>query len=174
MSTKKSRTAKRSDAIDDSDNEIECGIGACQPHWTRKFATAKFFMINFSIVSVAQSAYFTYLIGSMTTLEKRYAFESKTSGFILIADNISQIILSPLVGYLGMYFNKARIIAVGVLFVALSCFLTALPYFIYGPALHLLKDDNGPLSNVTHETFEICDTLDKETNCHDGNRIMFF
>jgi hypothetical protein len=44
------------------------------------------------LVAIFQGATFTYLIGSLSTLEKRYSFESKISGFILIADNVSQVI----------------------------------------------------------------------------------
>ena len=37
-----------------------------------------------------------------------------------------------------MRVNRARLIASGEVMLALSCFVTAAPYFIYGPGTHLL------------------------------------
>lgn len=70
-----------------------CGIGSWKPAWLQPFGTAKFFVINFCIMAVLQGALFTYMVGIMSTLEKRFAFETKISGFILIADNISQMFI---------------------------------------------------------------------------------
>lgn len=114
-----------------------------------------------SIVGIIQSMTGSIFFSTMSTLEKRYAFDSTISGIILIADNISQLMvskgrggqlkgpdlfwgggqLSPFIGYIAIRFNRARLIAIGELILALSCFLTTLPYFLYGHAEHLLKDD---------------------------------
>lgn len=111
---------------ENEDNEdYSCGIGSWRPRWLQKFASPKVFLINFSLVAIFQGASFTYLIGAMTTLEKRYAFESKISGFILIADNISQMIVNPFIGYLGSKYNRPMIMAIGEIIVALACFMSA-------------------------------------------------
>lgn len=171
MSAEKRRATRVADSDDgQTNNDVVCGIFGLHPDWLQQFATPKVFLVNFSIVAIAQSAYFTYLVGSMSTLEKRYAFESKISGFILIADNISQILINPIIGYLGAHCNRPRLIAFGEILVALSCFLTALPYFIYGPGLHLLSDEHLAItaySNITN--YEICDGADKETGCAQGS-----
>ena len=135
------------------DESTSCGIGNWRPKWMQVFASPKFFVINFSVVAILQGAYFTYLIGSISTLEKRFAFESKMSGFILIADNLSQMVISPIVGYLGSKYNRSVLIAIGELIVALSCIISSLPYFIYGPGLHLLSNTNV-VSNFTQ--YEVC------------------
>lgn len=62
---------------EDKDNwndriEMKCGLGNWRPEWLQKLANPKVFLINFSLVAIFQGASFTYLIGSMTTLEKRY------------------------------------------------------------------------------------------------------
>lgn len=88
--------------------------------------------------------------------------------------NNHQLRRSPLVGYLGGHVNKARLMAFGDLLVALSCFLTATPYFIYGPGLHLLQE--GPISKysnlTTRETFEMCDGIEKEVGCDKSESLL--
>jgi MFS family permease len=152
-SSRRTNSITNGDVESDEDKDTLCGIGGFHPEWLQRFANTKFFLINFSIVAVLQGAYFTYMIGSMSTLEKRFAFESKVSGFILIADNLSQMVVSPIIGYLGTKWNRSRIIATGELLVALSCIMSAIPYFIYGPATHFLSD-SGTFSNVTK--YEVC------------------
>jgi hypothetical protein len=76
------------------EKDLSCGFGYWRPKWLQKLAKPEIFIINFSLVAIFQGATFTCLIGSLSTLEKRYAFESKVSGFILIADNVSLIISS--------------------------------------------------------------------------------
>lgn len=65
------------------------------------------------------------------------------SGLILSGNEISQILLSVLLSYFGGQRNRPRFIAWGVVFCALSCFILALPHFIYGAgedALSLTKE----------------------------------
>lgn len=68
----------------DETEEIGCGLGSWRPKWLRRYGTAKFFVFNFCLVGILQGALFTYLIGIMSTIEKRFAFETKVSGIILI------------------------------------------------------------------------------------------
>jgi len=144
--------------------ELSCGLGNWRPRWLQKLAKTEIFLINFSLVAIFQGATFTYLIGSLSTLEKRYAFQSKVSGVILIADNVSQMIVSPLIGYLANRYNRPRIMACGEILSALSCFMCALPYFIYGPALHFLQDTS--LGNSSTHQYELCDTDKGIDDCH--------
>ena len=153
------------------DYETSCGIGNWRPLWMQKFATPKFFVINFSIVAILQGAYFTYLIGSISTLEKRFAFESKMSGFILIADNLSQMVISPIVGYLGSKYNRSHLMAIGELIVAVSCIISAFPYFIYGPGLHLLSNTNTK-SNFSQ--YEVCSSDHLEPECQNNDHSTVY
>lgn len=112
--------------------DITCGIGNFRPPWMRKLANPKVFMINFSLIAIVQGAYFAYLIGNTSTLEKRFAYSSQLTGFILIADNLSQLVINPVIGYLGTRVNKAKLMAFGMIFISFSCFMTGIPYLIYG------------------------------------------
>ena len=74
-------------------------------------------------------------------------------------------------GFLGSRFNRPKIIAVGELLLALSCFLSATPYFIYGPATHLLRDNSLLSEGLTkNETkYELCPAKPSDIDCADGN-----
>lgn len=154
------KNEKRDSANPESEENKEylCGLGSCRPKWTASFAKPKVFLVNYVILSILQGSFRSYMVGTMTTLERRFAFESKISGFILLADNISQIIVSPLLGYMGTRCNRPRLLGIGTMIVAVGLLGTALPYFIYGPALHLLMDQNG--SNSTN--FDFCDASGPE------------
>ncbi|KAJ6223460.1 hypothetical protein RDWZM_002005 [Blomia tropicalis] len=150
---------------DDDHEETSCGIGSWRPKWLQFFASANFFVINFSIIGILQGAMFTYMIGIMSTIEKRFAFETKVSGFILIADNLSQMVVSPLVGYLGTKYNRSHLIAIGELVVALSCLVNAVPFYMYGPGVHLLNKDI--VTNTSSHQFDLC-LPDNMENCESG------
>lgn len=60
-------------------------------------------------------------------------------GLILSGNEISQILLSVILSYLGGNSNRPRFIAIGVIFCALSCFILALPHAIYGAGEDALK-----------------------------------
>lgn len=128
-----------------------CGIGRFKPKWLQSFADPKVYLVIFCIIGVIEGAYFTYFVGVLSTLEKRYAFESKISGIILIADNISAAVLSLLVGYYGGKGHKPRLIAFGMILVVISSFLSALPYFMYGPATHFLSKDTSAFGSKKQE-----------------------
>ncbi|OTF69716.1 solute carrier organic anion transporter family member 5A1-like, partial [Euroglyphus maynei] len=139
------------DDDDDDDDLTSCGIGSWRPKWLQNFSSPLFFLINLSLVGIIQSMNGPIFFSTMSTLEKRYSFDSKISGIILIADNISQFIISPIAGYIAVRYNRARLIAFSEMFLAFSCFLTAMPYFIYGPAdlfqhnnnMTMVANDNG-------------------------------
>lgn len=147
-----------------------CGLGSWRPEWLQMFATPQFFMLNFSIIAVIQGSYFSYLIGCSSTLEKRFSYSGWLTGFILIADNFSQILISPLIGFLGKRMNKATLIAAGMVFISFSCWVTALPYFVYGPGTHLLSQTSvfaskNNVSSLCGSADQIlCDAASKATS----------
>ncbi|GBL94481.1 Solute carrier organic anion transporter family member 4A1 [Araneus ventricosus] len=142
--------------------EYKCGIGKFKPKWMQRFVDPKVYLVIFCTVGVLEGAYFTYFVGVLTTLEKRFGFESQLSGVIFIADNISAAFLSFIVGYYGQHWHKPRAIAFGMVMVSLSCFICTIPYFIYGPALHLLAREIHVTSDKNQE---YCDSEKQNENC---------
>ncbi|XP_035215736.1 solute carrier organic anion transporter family member 74D-like, partial [Stegodyphus dumicola] len=147
------------------DEDTVCGIGIFRPKWLQKWATSEVYLALYSIIGVLQGTYYTYLVSAITTLEKRFAFKTKVSGTIMMADEISPLILGPLVGYFGGKFHRPRIVALGMLLSALCCFVSALPYFIYGTAKDLtsvsVHGKTGP---------ELCTSDVKEEFCESDDR----
>ncbi|CAG2177936.1 unnamed protein product, partial [Oppiella nova] len=101
------------------------------------------------------------MVASLTTLEKRYAFDSLVSGFILIADDVMGLISRPIFGYIANKVHRPRLIAWCMVLVGVGCFLATVPYLIYGPATHLLT-----ASIATNKSIEFCDnTRDPNSSC---------
>ncbi|XP_069175707.1 solute carrier organic anion transporter family member 74D [Procambarus clarkii] len=120
------------DDDDDDPEETLCGVGPFKPAWLQALARKEVYMVVFSIVGLTQGIFFTYMVSVLSTIEKRFKFTSKETGTILAGNDVSQIVLSIVLGYYGNYGHRPRWVAVGVLFAALAGFLAALPHLMYG------------------------------------------
>lgn len=157
-----------------------CGIGNCSPRWLQRFANPKLYLFIFSALAILQGAYFTYFVGVITTLEKRFSFRSKVTAYIMVAENVSPIIACILIGYLGGKMHKPKMITVSMLLVVVGCFLSCLPYFLYGPGLHILSkpdeslEDNAQDFCLPGKGIQKCD-LDYEIpdNSHPAVLMLF-
>uniref|UniRef100_A0A336M246 Solute carrier organic anion transporter family member n=1 Tax=Culicoides sonorensis TaxID=179676 RepID=A0A336M246_CULSO len=116
-----------------------CGLSFWHPRCLQFFATKRTFIIIYGLLGTVQAMSFVYFIVSLTTLEKRFQIPSSTTGIILSGNEISQILLSLILSYLGGHRNRPRWIAWGVFFCALSCFILASPHLIYGAGEDALK-----------------------------------
>jgi MFS family permease len=100
-------------------------------------------------------------------------------GLILSGNEVSQILLSVILAYFGGQRNRPRLIAWGVVFCSLSCFILAMPHFIFGAgddALKLTKEwfansnvttiDDREADKLTRKANRLCmlESLDKECN----------
>lgn len=100
----------------------------------------------------------------------------------MITDNIATVLTNLFIGYYGKTAHKPRWMSIGCLVTGLSVMLTALPYFIYGPAkeddleysLSALKlstfGNSSSVSTISGETAsdndQICQATKPETNCN--------
>ncbi|XP_052865245.1 solute carrier organic anion transporter family member 74D [Anopheles cruzii] len=124
-------------------NVNRCGVSCWHPAWMQRFATPKSFIMVYGFLGTVQAMAYIYFVITLTTLEKRFKIPSSTTGIILSGNEISQILLSLILSYVGGQRNRPRWIAWGVVFCALSCFILAMPHFIYGAgeeALQLTKE----------------------------------
>ncbi|XP_046382967.1 solute carrier organic anion transporter family member 74D isoform X2 [Ischnura elegans] len=115
--------------------EGTCGIGLCAPSWLQLFRTKQAFLVIFCITWVLQGMYYTYFVSVITTIEKLFQIQSKTTGIILSATEVGQIGSSLLLTYYGGQGHRPRWIAWGMVLFALSSFTCALPHFIFGDQL---------------------------------------
>lgn len=68
----------------------------------------------------------------LTTIEKRFQFTSRETGFIAASNDISAILLTFIASYCGGYGNKSKWLGYGALITGVGCFIHALPHFIIG------------------------------------------
>ncbi|KAG1650302.1 Solute carrier organic anion transporter family member 3A1 [Nymphon striatum] len=103
------------DSLSSISEDEKCGIWCWKPEFLQCFSRPIVFLIVFCFIGLIQGAFFTYFVGVITTVEKRYAFKSKVTGIISIADNLSPVIISLLVGYFGGAGHRTRWVAFGTL-----------------------------------------------------------
>lgn len=123
--------AKEKDELEKSENT--CGLFFFQPSWLQKLATSKHFLIVYGLLGTIQAMSFVYFVSTLTTIERRFKITSKTTGLMLSGNEVSQILLSLVLTYYGGQRNRPLWIAWGVACSAISCFIVALPHFIFGP-----------------------------------------
>lgn len=128
-------TLMRSNSELTDKNDTECGLGPCAPKWLQIFASKQAFLVVFCITWVLQGMYYTYFVSVITTIEKLFQIQSKTTGIIMSATEIGQIGSSLLLTYYGGQGHRPKWIAWGMVLFAISSFTCSLPHFIYGEQL---------------------------------------
>ena len=96
----------------------------------RRFGV-RWFVVNLSILYFYQIGMLIYLFGVIRTMERRFGFHSKKSGFILSADDVVQISVVTFIGYFGRRGHKPRIISCLLLAFVFGGFLLASPHFLF-------------------------------------------
>ncbi|CRK86315.1 CLUMA_CG000186, isoform A [Clunio marinus] len=164
-----------------SSSTTSCGLSWLgYPKYLQRFATTRSFILVYGILGIFQAMGYIYFIITLQTMEKRFKIPSQTTGLILSGNELSQILLSVILAYFGGQRNRPRFIAWGVIFCSLSCFILALPHFIYGPgedALRLTKEfmessnstilDNSAVDKHFRESNRLCLEGPMEHECND-------
>lgn len=151
----------------ETDPDFMCGIFGYRPPWLQRFAKAYYFLLFYTLFGIFQGALKAYLNGCISTLEKKFGLTGKTFGVILIADNISALFASLLIGYYATKISRPKIIAFGVWISVLGCFCSVLPYLIYGPGF---INQGGPVpgaksdgaSHSSRAQLKFCTTAEQD------------
>ncbi|XP_055706952.1 solute carrier organic anion transporter family member 74D isoform X2 [Phlebotomus papatasi] len=157
--------------------KTECGVAFWRPQWLQRFANTRSFIIVYGFLGTVQAMSYMYFVITLTTIERRFKIPSRTTGIIMSGNEISQILLSLFLSYAGGQRNRPLWIAWGVAICGISCFILALPHFIYGAgedALRLTKEYQDQFARDTSFTIKnssnifssssqrLCLTLDSE------------
>ncbi|KAL7306068.1 hypothetical protein TKK_0001527 [Trichogramma kaykai] len=140
---------------DYDDEETSCGWGPFRPKWLQRLATKQMFLVVFCLTWVLQGMYFTYFVSVITTIEKLFQIQSKTTGLIMSATEIGQIGSSLLLTYYGGQGHRPKWIAWGMILFAVSSFTCSMPHFIFGDQLikqNELQFNGGTLSGEVNGT----------------------
>ncbi|XP_017761808.1 PREDICTED: solute carrier organic anion transporter family member 3A1 [Eufriesea mexicana] len=152
------------------DADVSCGWGPCRPHWLQYFATKQAFLVTFCITWVLQGMYYTYFVSVITTIEKLFQIQSKTTGIIMSATEIGQIGSSLLLTYYGGQGHRPKWIAWGMILFAVSSFTCSMPHFIFGEQLIHQNEmffsgvEGGDPNNTDPIPANLCKLQDRSEN----------
>lgn len=118
--------------VTEDEKEYSCGLCSFRPKWLQKFANKQTFLAIFCLTSVLQGMYYTYFVSVLTTIEKLYQIQSKTTGMIMSATEIGQIGGALLLTYYGGHGHRPKWIACGMLIFALASILCSTPHYLFG------------------------------------------
>ncbi|UXI21249.1 putative 14-3-3 protein [Sarcoptes scabiei] len=114
------------------DRDISCGIFRWHPQFLQCLANKKCFLALFCLTSVLQGIYYTYFVSVLTTIEKLYQVQSRTTGIIMSSTEIGQISGALLLTYYGGQGHRPRWIAAGMLVFAFAALLCSTPHYLFG------------------------------------------
>ncbi|CAL1269752.1 unnamed protein product [Larinioides sclopetarius] len=149
------------DALEGTD----CGIWSFRPRWLQPFANKKAFLIVFCLTSVLQGMYYTYFVSVLTTIEKLFQIQSKTTGIIMSATEIGQIGGALLLTYYGGQGHRPKWIACGMLVFAAASILCSTPHFLFGSGEEFAGNSLELTNASTYKMRELNARL-----CHDMSR----
>ncbi|XP_022240822.1 solute carrier organic anion transporter family member 3A1-like isoform X2 [Limulus polyphemus] len=129
-----------------------CGLGSFRPKWLQTLANKKTFVAIFCLTSVLQGMYSTYFVSVLTTIEKLYRVESKTTGIILSATEIGQIGGAFFLTYYGGQGHRPRWIAFGTLLFATACIFCSTPHFLFKIDYPVYANQDNVGNNETAES----------------------
>ncbi|XP_078583788.1 putative solute carrier organic anion transporter family member 1B7 [Branchiostoma floridae x Branchiostoma japonicum] len=112
-------------------HENRCGCCQCTPDCCQCFANPALFSVVWTFAITLCNLWLGYTQGILTTVEKVFDLESKLSGFIYGSNDLGFVSMILLVSYFGGKPNahRPKMIAIGIIIMALSCFFFALPHF---------------------------------------------
>ena len=121
---------------DDNDDEEEesltCGLGPCfSPSWLQPLASKQMFLAVFCLACVLQGMFYTYFVSVLTTIEKLFQIQSKTTGIIMSATEMGQIGGALLLTYYGGQGHRPKWIGWGMVLFGASAGLCSLPHFLF-------------------------------------------
>ncbi|XP_044741368.1 solute carrier organic anion transporter family member 74D [Chrysoperla carnea] len=161
----------------EDDSDTICGLGPFRPEWLQVFASKQAFLVVFCITWVLQGMYYTYFVSVITTIEKLFQIQSKTTGLIMSATEIGQIGSSLLLTYYGGHGHRPKWIAWGMVLFAFSTFTCSLPHFIYKKQLIHANDIlfSGVASTVPSPYSNVTNTSDSKAPniCRPNNPQSF-
>ncbi|XP_014667308.1 PREDICTED: solute carrier organic anion transporter family member 3A1-like [Priapulus caudatus] len=112
-------------------SDDECGL-VCRPRWARHLASLQLFMLTYSVVWLAHGGFYAYLVGSITTIERRFRFPSRQIGVLISINEFFHVALVVFASYFGGKGHKPRVLAAGVLVCSAGVLALSLPHYVYG------------------------------------------
>lgn len=100
--------------------------------YLQKLVNIKVFVFFYAIAGCLFAASSSYFNGIVTTLEKHFKIPSRNVGVIMSAIDIVNVFGSWLISYYGGRQHRPRLMAIGLILLAVYNALVILPHIIYG------------------------------------------
>ncbi|GLG94702.1 Uncharacterized protein GBIM_01856, partial [Gryllus bimaculatus] len=123
--------------------DTQCGLGRWRPSWLQRLASKKAYLILHGLIGFHQIAMGSYMVGTLSTIERRFKIPSKTTGLIAGVWELGALTSLLFVGYLGRQGHKPHMVAVATILMSIALLGRLLPHWVYGPgqdALELTKE----------------------------------
>ncbi|KAH9368282.1 hypothetical protein HPB48_008052 [Haemaphysalis longicornis] len=140
----------------DDDPVYRCGFGQFRPDWLQRFATSRLYGVVFGLLGITQGAYRAYLVGTLTSLEKRFSISSRVSSIILVADDFSPLLATVVFLVFLRRTSMPNWISGGIILSFVGALASYLPYAIFGVGTHLLEHPGGSPGSMGAATLQFC------------------
>ncbi|XP_065573704.1 solute carrier organic anion transporter family member 74D-like isoform X2 [Artemia franciscana] len=149
-----------STVLNRSKNGDKCGLGDCfSPRFIQPLASKQVFLVVFCLTCILQGMFYTYFASVLTTLEKLFQIRSKTTGIIMSATEIGQIVGSLLLSYYGGQGHRPKWIGWGTVLFGLASLFCSLPHFLFGTNVETAQ--NASFSGFRFDDSELLCHSDK-------------
>ncbi|XP_046981253.1 solute carrier organic anion transporter family member 74D-like isoform X2 [Schistocerca americana] len=123
---------------DQDEHGLVCGLSGWTPSWLQRFATVNTYTVLWGLLGMAEIAINSYLAAIINTLEKSFELTTTTSGVILAAFEVSMLVCTVVLNYLGSRGYKPRWVAAGAAVLGIACFSRLVLYLALGPGQRAL------------------------------------
>uniref|UniRef100_A0A8D8WWD8 Solute carrier organic anion transporter family member n=1 Tax=Cacopsylla melanoneura TaxID=428564 RepID=A0A8D8WWD8_9HEMI len=150
--TKESFTLSSQDEADIYSSPLtRCGLGGFTPNWLQSLRSKKSYVLVYGLLGMNQFCLGSYMVGTLSTMEKQYKISSRTSGILSSAWDVGTLGSFLLISYFGGKGHKTRWVAVGSVVMGVACFIRIIPYFMYGAGEDALKftEEYGAANNIS-------------------------
>uniref|UniRef100_A0A182WBM8 Kazal-like domain-containing protein n=1 Tax=Anopheles minimus TaxID=112268 RepID=A0A182WBM8_9DIPT len=114
-----------------SERDVQCGFWVCRGPFWQRLASKKLYVLLFGLIGCILNSTTSYFYGTLTTVEKSIQISSRTVGIITAGSDLSFVLASLFLSYYASNRRKPLWIAMGIVSMALSCFVNALPHFLF-------------------------------------------
>uniref|UniRef100_A0A182M6I5 Solute carrier organic anion transporter family member n=1 Tax=Anopheles culicifacies TaxID=139723 RepID=A0A182M6I5_9DIPT len=114
-----------------SERDVQCGFWVCRGPFWQRLASKKLYVLLFGFIGCILNSTTSYFYGTLTTVEKSIQISSRTVGIITAGSDLSFVLASLFLSYYASNRRKPLWIAMGIVSMALSCFVNALPHFLF-------------------------------------------
>ncbi|XP_014675648.1 PREDICTED: solute carrier organic anion transporter family member 4A1-like, partial [Priapulus caudatus] len=113
------------------ESSSSCGLGGCRPRCLQPLRSVKVFMMLLTLTFIGADGFSGYLVGCITTIERRFEFLSKQSGLLMTMNTLAFVVSIIFTSHVGRA-HKPLAIAVGCVVSAVGILVTMAPHFVFG------------------------------------------